>query len=70
MNIPGYDDYILRGPDEPDEPKMEPCPVCTGHNMAARWICDECHGKGEVEADAEEYETERGEWLRDRRDGL
>lgn len=29
--------------------------------------CETCHGTGEVEADAEEYENERGDWLRDRR---
>jgi DnaJ-class molecular chaperone len=32
-------------------------------------ICETCDGTGEVEADADEYENERGDWLRDRRDG-
>ena len=89
MNIPrDYDTWLLRGPDEPDEPKMETCPECLGTGDAcailggpdtgetpniyivARPKCHECHGTGEVEAEFEEYETERGEWLRDRRDGL
>jgi DnaJ-class molecular chaperone len=32
--------------------------------------CETCHGTGEVEADADEYENERGDWMRDMRDGL
>jgi len=68
MTIPrDYDTWRQQGPDEPDEPKMIPCPVCTGFHRAARWICDECDGTGEVPFDAEEYENGRGDWLLQRR---
>jgi ssDNA-binding Zn-finger/Zn-ribbon topoisomerase 1 len=74
MTLPrDYDQWRLSGPEEPDEPKMEECPECSGKGMIV-WNfgcdkCETCHGTGEVEAEAEEYENERGEWLRDRRDG-
>lgn len=75
MTLPrNYDTLRLSGPEEPDEPRMEECPECEGTSTItgrfSSYKCETCHGTGEVEADAEEYENERGEWLRDRRDGL
>jgi hypothetical protein len=79
MTLPrDYDTWRLQGPEEPDEPKMETCPECKGKGMTVwNFTCDECetcNGTGEVEADAEEYKNERGDWLlermRDRRGGL
>ena len=71
MNIPGYDAWRLRGPDERPDPVMEDCPDCNGTGQTQGdamigfgvFTCAECEGTGEVEATAEEpdgdYEYER-----------
>ena len=48
MNIPGYDLWILRGPDEHPSVMMEACEACGGIG------CDDCGGTGEVEVTLDE----------------
>ena len=67
MNIPGYDAYILRGPDERPNPVIEECDKCAGSGWCrddeGAFPCPECEGTGEIEASQEEpdddYEYER-----------
>jgi DnaJ-class molecular chaperone len=69
MNIPGYDAYILRGPEEHRSVMMEACEECDGTGMivnramATQDKCDECDGTGEIEVTLDEpdgdYEYER-----------
>ena len=68
MNIPGYDAWVLRGPEEHPEPEVEECAYCGGTGQALDdggdpGICRHCNGNGVTEADAEEpdgdYKFER-----------
>ena len=74
MTLPrDYDTWRLSGPDEYELTPVE-CPECHGTGMVvincAADKCRECEGSGLILLDAEEYENERGDWLRDRRDGM
>lgn len=64
MNIPGYDEMILRGPDEGD------CPLCSGDRVTDCPDCDglgcpDCDGDGTIacecndEPDDDDYPYER-----------
>lgn len=70
MNIPGYDDWVLRGPEEHISVIMETCEACKGMCQVEDadgfpQDCDECGGTGEVEVTLDEpdgdylYERER-----------
>ena len=67
MNIPGYDAWILRGPEEHLSVMMDACETCKGIgrcvDAAGEYACEECDGTGEVEATLDEpdgdYEYER-----------
>jgi hypothetical protein len=73
MNIKGYDEWRLRGPDEVVDPLMEDCEDCksTGkmQDKDGEFPCTECDGSGEVEATLDEpdgdylYELRRDEAL-------
>jgi len=72
MNIPGYDDWRLQGPDERADPVMEECPMCRGEGILAFGLldCPDCEGTGEVEAapdDPDDYGDYLYEQMRDRR---
>ena len=69
MNIPGYDAWRLRGPEEEHSIIMDACEACGGIGMivnrvlATQDVCEECDGTGEVETVLDEpdgdYEYER-----------
>jgi DnaJ-class molecular chaperone len=69
VNIPGYDAWRLRGPEEDRSVIMEACETCKGlgmivnRAMATQDECEDCDGSGEVEATLDEpdgdYEYER-----------
>ena len=58
--IPGYDEWLLAGPDEYHEPEMVPCHQCDGtgthlrdeHDAGVK--CHVCRGEGEVPAEQDE----------------
>jgi hypothetical protein len=75
MQIPGYDAWRLRGPDESVNTMMEACEDCGGtgtmRDDKGLYPCIECDGVGEVEVTLDEpdgdYEYERrrdAEWGR------
>jgi hypothetical protein len=75
MQIPGYDAWRLRGPEEVIEPDVEDCKSCEGFGTMidneGEFTCIECDGVGEVEVTLDEpdgdYEYERrrdAEWGR------
>jgi DnaJ-class molecular chaperone len=67
MNIPGYDAWRLRGPEEATEPEMVDCDNCDGrgfvNNYGSIQDCGDCEGMGVVPAELEEpdgdYEYQR-----------
>jgi RecJ-like exonuclease len=63
MNLPGYDAYILRGPEEHLSVIMEACEACHGTGQFDGAMCVECQGTGDVEVTLDEpdgdYEYER-----------
>jgi hypothetical protein len=67
MNIPGYDAWRLRGPDESVNTMMEACEDCEGvgvmRDEEGEFPCTECKGAGEVEVvldqPDDDYEYER-----------
>jgi hypothetical protein len=73
MDIKGYDEWRLRGPDEVVDPLMEDCEDCgaagTMIDEKGMFPCTECDGSGEVEATLDEpdgdylYELRRDEAL-------
>jgi len=67
MDIPGYDAWKLRGPDENAGPIMEACETCKGIGKlhGADGDCEDCNGTGEVESELDEPD---GDYLRDLRD--
>ena len=74
MNIPGYDAWVLRGPEEHHNVMMEACETCSGtgmivnHAMAGQDECEECNGTGEVEVVLDEPDGDYAyEQARDRR---
>ena len=54
MNIPGYDAWRLRGPDEHPSVMMEACEACGGGGRFDGAMCIECEGTGEVEVTLDE----------------
>ena len=52
MNIPGYDAWRLRGPEEDRSEIMEACDACKGIGKAQDaqgvYACPECDGTGDV----------------------
>ena len=62
-----YDAWVLRGPDERDDPEMETCETCAGGgvcvDLAGEYECPDCNGIGEIEVTLDEpdgdYEFER-----------
>ncbi len=73
MNIPGYDAWRLRGPDENAGPIMEACEWCAGVGKKVdeqgEFDCPECDGTGEIETELDEPGSDLGDYLRDLRDG-
>ena len=72
MNIPGYDAWILRGPDEHLSVMMEACETCAGagiiNNYGIMQDCNDCCGTGEVEVTLDEPDGDYAyEQARDRR---
>ena len=67
MNIPGYDAWVLRGPEEHPEPETEGCENCGGNGIVNNYgimqDCNDCCGSGEVEVTLDEPD---GDYLYER----
>lgn len=68
MNIPGYDAWRLRGPDENAGPVYEPCPDCAARLFSSinedGSLCETCDGNGEVLVELDEPD---GDYLYERK---
>lgn len=62
MNIPGYDTWKLRGPEEERSVMMEACANCDGlghvWNLGVLQDCADCEGMGEVEVTLDEPDSD------------
>jgi hypothetical protein len=72
MNIPDYDAYILRGPEEHRSVMMDACDWCAGVGTKAdeqgEFDCLGCDGTGEIEVTLDEPDGDDA--LERRRDAM